>query len=575
MSEILRSILRRFAPLATAFCCAFFTPAPSVASPNVLLIMTDDLGYSDVGYTGNPIVRTPEIDRLARSAVTFSNFYVQPVCSPSRAALMTGRHPLRTGVVDTEGGVSVLPPAEVTIAEALKGHGYSTGLFGKWHLGDNAPARPQDQGFDQVLTHIGGMIGASYTPPASRSYFDPLLIDNGVERPFAGYAPDIFTDAAIDFIAEAARKRHPFFAFLSFNTPHHPLTVGDDYADPYRRQGLSEETSRFYGMISNIDANIARVVATLKAARVYDNTVILFMSDNGTSSLHTQSDLWQSGLRGRKTFVYENGIRSPLIIKPHKGSKSSGRREDLVIIEDIMPTVLELVGVAAPADFDGVSIAPIFSSKPWSPPERTLFFQFHRGATPEPFRNIAVIKGSYKLVQPVGRGIQAFSTQDARFELYDLAADPFERENVAATNPALVNELKDTYSRWFAAIRAGASAPTPIWIGDAKARRVHLTRQDWQGASTADGDLGFYDLVVRSTGAYRLTFRWSKLLTATHNVTIMLDKQRFQRQILASELEARIDHVELPAGPLRLQAWIEIDGGKAGFESIDIEHLDR
>ena len=235
--------------------------------------------------------------------------------------------------------------------------------------------------------------------------------------------------------------------------------------------------------------------------------------------------------------------------------------------------MLELVGIAPPAAFDGVSFAPIFSGMAWSPPERTLYFQFHRGATPEPFRNIAVRRGPYKLVQPVGRGNEAFSAGKERFELYNLLRDPSEREDVSAAQPDLVTELKATYSEWFASTWAGALTTTPIWIGDAKSSRVHLTRQDWQNASTGDGELGVYDLDVRSTGAYRLTFRWSKLLTATHQVTIMLGEQRFQRQILASELEARIDRVELPAGPLRLQAWIEMGGGRAGFESIDIEHI--
>jgi len=212
---------------------------------NILVIMTDDQGYSDVGYQGHPVLETPRIDGLARDGVVFDRFYAQPVCSPSRAALMTGRYAMRLGIMDTQGGNAILPPDEITIAEALQSGGYRTGLFGKWHLGDNAPSRPQDQGFDTVLTHVGGMIGMPYNPPQGRSYFDPILIDNGEDRSFDGFAPDIFTDAAIAFMTNGARQdTAPFFAFLSFNTPHHPLTVPDAFADPYRELGLSEETAR-------------------------------------------------------------------------------------------------------------------------------------------------------------------------------------------------------------------------------------------------------------------------------------------------------------------------------------------
>ena len=543
--------------------------------PHILVIMTDDQGYSDVGYNGNPVLQTPRIDGLAQSGVVFDQFYAQPVCSPSRAALLTGRHAMRLGIQDTEGGNAILSPDEVTIAEALQTSGYRTGLFGKWHLGDNAPARPQDQGFERVLTHVGGMIGMPYNPPQGRSYFDPILIEDGVDRRFEGFAPDIFTDTAIAFMTEAAREEAtPFFAFLSFNTPHHPLTVPDAFADPYRELGLSEETARYYGMITNIDHNIGRVLDALDALDVLDETLIVFVGDNGTSSLHRQSDLWESGLRGRKTAVYENGIRVPMILRLPQPGAAVGARTQVGTVEDIMPTLLELADVTTDVEFDGVSLAPVVFTPDAGLPARDLFFQFHRGNQPVPYRNIAVRRGDYKLVQPVGQGAQAFTPETARFELYNLADDPRETTDLAAENPARVRALISAYDDWLADTRADAPDQQVTWIGDDRQPLVTLSRQDWIGGGLLDGENGYYALEVRSAGRYRLTFRWSDLLNATHPVTIQIGDQTVRREILSSELEARIEEIQLSAGPLRLQAWVTIDGRDSGFEFIEIERLD-
>lgn len=542
--------------------------------PNILIIMTDDQGYSDVGYNGNPLLQTPRIDSLAQSGVVFDQFYAQPVCSPSRAALMTGRHAMRLGILDTQGGNAILSPDEVTIAEALRPSGYRTGLFGKWHLGDNAPARPQDQGFDKVLTHVGGMIGMPYNPPQGRSYFGPVLIEDGVERRFDGYVPDIFTDAAIAFISESADDEAPFFAFLSFNTPHHPLTVPDAFADPYRALGLSEETARYYGMITNIDHNVGRVLDALDERDLLDETLIVFVGDNGTSSLHRQGDLWESGLRGRKTSVYENGIRVPMILRLPRPGAAVGVRSQVGAIEDVMPTLLELAGVTTDVEFVGVSLASVVFTPDAELPARDLFFQFHRGNEPVPHRNIAVRRGDYKLVQPVGRGGEAFSPEAARFELYDLADDPNETTNLAAEHPVIVAALIAAYDDWLADARADAPGQQTTWIGDDRQPVVTLSRQDWIGGDLLDGENGHYALEVRSAGRYRLTFRWSELLNATHPVTIQIGDHTVRREILGSELEARIEEISLPAGPLRLKAWVTIDGKDSGFQFIEIEKLD-
>ncbi|MDE0770421.1 MAG: arylsulfatase, partial [Opitutaceae bacterium] len=504
-----------------------------------------------------------------------------PVCSPTRASLMTGRSALKTGVIDTQEGMSILRPSEVTVAESLKAAGYRTGMFGKWHLGDNAPARPLDQGFDRSLTHVGGMIGAPYNPLDGNTYFDSVLMDDGVEKAFEGYCVDVFTDAAVEFIEENATcstgsgQAPPFFVYWAPNTPHHPLTVADSYADPYRKAGLSEETARFYGMITNLDDNFGRLLAAIEEAGETDNTLFIFLGDNGTSSLHKQSDLWESGLRGRKTYVYENGIRVPMFIKV-PGARGKGRRLKTVgSVEDLMPTILDVCEVPFPksVSFDGKSLLPLLTDSKTDWPERTFYYQFHRGVKPIKYRNIAVRSGDYKLVQAVGRGVEPFSLETARFELYDLSSDPLETDDVAAKRPEVVERLKGRYDSWFADVMGSGFEPVRTWIGSDRENPVLLTRQDWKGGGLFDGDNGVFDLDVKTAGTYRITCRWSELLEATHSVTLKIGDPVIERVMLRSESQCRFDEVTLEAGPCSFEAWVELDGKKNGFRFVEIEKL--
>jgi len=562
-----------FQILSLLVCLALFAPEAYSKRPNVVLILTDDQGYSDVGFNGNPKVNTPQLDRFASEATIFDQFYACPVCSPTRASLLTGRSALKTGVIDTQEGMSILRPSEVTLAETLKETGYRTGMFGKWYLGDNAPARPIDQGFDRSLTHVGGMIGAPYNPLDGNAYFDATLIEDGVARAFKGYCVDVFTRAAVTFI-QASRDK-PFFVYWAPNTPHHPLTVADAYADPYRKAGLSEETARFYGMITNIDDNFGRIIKAIEEMGELDNTLIVFLGDNGTSSLHKQSDLWDSGLRGRKTYVYENGIRVPMFVKLPGQKGKGGRLEAVASVEDVMPTILEVCGIPSPKGvlFDGMSLLPLLkkSSSDW--PERTLYFQFHRGVKPDKYRNIAVRRGDYKLVQALGRGIESFSMEKARFELYNLRMDPFETNNLAEKSSEVVQLLKESYDHWFEAVMVAGFEPVRTWIGSGRENPVLLTRQDWKGGGLFDGANGVFDLDVKSAGKYRITCRWSKLLKETHPVMLKIGNQVLEKEILYAESQCRFDEVELEVGPCRFEAWVEIDGEKNGFRFVTIEKL--
>src|SRR5262245_8286221 len=278
--------------------------------PNIIVVIADDMGHGDLGCHGNPKIRTPHLDRFAGQSVKLHSFRVSPVCSPTRASLMTGRYNYRTGVVDTFIGRSMMRSSEVTLAEMLTAAGYRTGIFGKWHLGDNYPMRPQDQGFGECLVHRGGGIGQPSDPPGGESYFDPILSHNGKLVKTKGYCSDVYTDAALRFMDEVSDK--PFFCYLAFNCPHDPLQVADELVEPYRKMNLAhdqfprvghplpgkadqEKIARVYAMVGNIDDNVGRLLK-----RVDDNTIVVFLTDNGPASVR-----YNSGMRMRKGSVYD------------------------------------------------------------------------------------------------------------------------------------------------------------------------------------------------------------------------------------------------------------------------------
>jgi arylsulfatase A-like enzyme len=240
--------------------------------PNVVLIMTDDQGYGDLGFTGNPHISTPHIDRFAANSTHFSSFYADPVCAPTRAALMTGKFYLRTGIYDTFNGGAMMDPDETTIAEILSANGYQTGIFGKWHLGDNYPCRPSDQGFVQSFVHKAGGIGQvgdlDNFPRPDSSYFDPILYQNNSAVRTRGYCTDVFTDGALEFMNQ--NKQAPFFLYLAYNAPHSPLQVPESYLERYREMELDLEPSqagsarRVYAMVENVDDNVGRILDYLE-----------------------------------------------------------------------------------------------------------------------------------------------------------------------------------------------------------------------------------------------------------------------------------------------------------------------
>lgn len=364
----------------------------SARRPNVILIMTDDQGYGDLSATGNPVLSTPHTDSLARDGMRFDNFYVCPVCAPTRASLLTGRYYYRTGVVDTFMGRAMMHPGERTVAEILREAGYRTGIFGKWHLGDNYPMRPQDQGFEESLIHGGGGIGQPADPPGN-TYMDPKLRENGEWKQFQGYCTDIFADAAIGFVEK--HRDTPFFCYLATNAPHTPLEVPGDWVKPFQGGGLDETTARIYAMVKNIDDNIGRLLGKLDELGLADDTVVMFLTDNGPQ----QPGRYNGGMRGLKTTVYQGGVRVPLFVRWPGRVTAGSSTARLAANLDVTPTICDITGAPLPRDreIDGRSLLPLLEGRSGSWADRTICIQWHRGDAPNPRQAAAVVTERYKL----------------------------------------------------------------------------------------------------------------------------------------------------------------------------------
>jgi len=440
---------------------AAVAPAAPVARPNVVLFLVDDQGYGDLAAHGNPHCQTPHMDALRRQSVELVDFHVCPVCAPTRASLMTGRYHFRTGVTDVFGASCHMKTEEVTLADALRAAGYATGIFGKWHLGDEKPYRPIDRGFDESLVFKGASL---------RKYFDPPLFYNGKPKAVKGYCTDIFVDHAIDFVRR--NRARPFFLYLPTNLIHTPLKVADAYSAPFKALGLDSKTATIYGMLKNVDDNLGRLRAALTDLGLDDNTFFIFTSDNGPCAGSVTLQRFMAGLHGLKGTPFTNGIRTPCFMRWPKGFECAGTIDRLAAHIDIMPTVLDACGAARPegVTLDGRSLMPLLKDPAAAWPDRALFFQWDGGPTPHRGMAYAVRTQRYKLVQPVGaacppnqKHIRQRYTElcvaqgkgpltlegEPRYLLFDVAADPGETRDLAAEHPDVVEKLRRQYEDWF------------------------------------------------------------------------------------------------------------------------------
>lgn len=434
--------------------CLAQTPPPR--RPNVLLIIADDQGYGDLGLHGNEHVRTPHLDRLGGESVRFDRFFVSPLCAPTRASLLTGRYSLRTGAKGVAQGLETMRAEEVTVAEALGAGGYRTGLFGKWHNGEHYPYTPNGQGFAQAF---GFNLGHW------NNYFDTTLERNGRAVKTKGFITDVLTDAALRFIDEnAANRAQPFFCYLAYNAPHSPFQVPDKYFDYYKSKGLDDTLASVYGMVENMDENIGRVLTRLDDLKLRENTIVIFLTDNGPNGAR-----FNGGMRGAKGNLHEGGSRVPFFLRWPARFKEPRLVKPIAAHIDLFPTLIELCGVRTPKTLpqDGRSLVPLLEGKDASWSDRTLFTQHQLPNDPQRITG-AVRTEQYRLVNE-GRG----------WELFDMRSDPGQSKNIAAERPDEARKLTAAFENWWREILPQTShqglARPPVPIGFAEENPVELT----------------------------------------------------------------------------------------------------
>lgn len=427
----------------------------AAAQPNIIFLITDDQGYGDISAHGNPVLKTPHLDALRAQSVRFTDFQVSPTCAPTRSALMTGRHEFKNGVTHTILERERMTLKATTLAEVLKSAGYTTGIFGKWHLGDEAEYQPGRRGFDEVFIHGGGGIGQTYPGSCGdapgNTYFDPAILHNGTFEKTKGFCTDVFYAQATKWIEGVKARGGPFFAYISTNAPHAPYTARPEDAALYRGKAPDEATANFFGMLHNIDENIGRLMAKLEAWGVARDTLVVFMNDNGGV---VGTKVFNAGMRAQKGTPWQGGVRAASFWRwPARWQPADVAA--LAAHLDIFPTLAEIAGAklteGVRAQVEGRSLVPLLEKPdaPWG--ERVLFTHVGRwakGSDPAlaKYRNAAAREARWKIVSTAGGAEPAW-------QLFDLAADPGEQKDVAKEHPAVVQRLAASYDRWWSEVR--------------------------------------------------------------------------------------------------------------------------
>ncbi|MBP7050518.1 MAG: arylsulfatase [Phycisphaerae bacterium] len=536
--------------------------------PNVILVVTDDQGYGDLSCHGNPILRTPNLDALRRQSARLTDFHASPTCAPTRASLMTGRYCNRTGVWHTIMGRSLLRRDEVTMADIFAARDYRTGIFGKWHLGDNFPFRPHDRGFHEVLVHGGGGVGQ--TPDFwGNDYFDDTYWHNGVPEKHSGYCTDVWFDAAMRFV-EANRDR-PFFVYLAPNAPHSPYNVPTAYSAPYG--GPEVPNAAFYGMIANLDENMGRLMERLKSLDLEANTIVVFMTDNGTAAGLQGGKGFNAAMRGTKGSEYDGGHRVPCFIRWPAGELGGGRDVNRLTAHiDLLPTLIDLCGLPSPVGvaFDGASILPLLRGREAGWPDRVLVTDSQRIEHPQKWRRSAVMTDRWRLVN--GK------------ELYDIGADPGQRNDVSETCAETVHELRGAYERWWADISSRFDECCEIVVGSDLENPSRLTCHDWHEADPLPWNQahirqgiasnGFWAIEIARAGEYEFALRrWPRevdepiegaipggeAIRAT-KARILVGGVDLEKDIPEGAREV-VFRIPLEPGKVRVQTWLTAEDG--------------
>ncbi|MCM8538066.1 MAG: arylsulfatase [Lentisphaeraceae bacterium] len=540
-------------------------------TPNIILMITDDQGYGDFGVTGNHIIKTPHIDAMAGRSFEMTRFYVNAVCSPTRASLMTGRSSYRTGITDTFKGRSIMRTEEFTMAEMLKEKGYATGLFGKWHLGDNYPYRPMDQGFDESLYHLGGGLGQPSEPLENgRRYTDPILFKNGVQQSYSGYCCDVYYEEAIKWFSGQKKNDKPFFAYIATNTPHSPFhDVPEKWYEYYKKMDLGKDnfkqdkghkitgkddndrTARIYAMVSNIDENVGKIFTALDKLDITRETIVIYMSDNGP-----HGDRYVGGFKGRKSQSTEGGLRSPIWFHWPEKFKAGGKSDLIAAHFDLMPTFAELIGAKLSTDrvIDGKSILPSLKGQNQRWNDRKIILQNHRGTKAERLINAAVISQNWKLMTDL----------KGKTELFNMAKDPYAMNNIINENPEVRKQYEDFYDDWLKSLDNEYPKmwePLRIKVGTSHETETFLSRQEMrlnEGDKITDG---IWYLDVTKTSTYGISFKLQKT-TQKVKAELFLNGKLSQTKNFSNLETMAFDKLEIQNGKVELQIVLTVDKKK-------------
>ena len=560
------------------------TSENSGRKPNVILIMTDDMGYGDVGINGNTMLKTPHLDELATQSVRMTDFHVDPTCAETRAALMTGRYSCRTGVWHTINGRSILREDELTMAEVFEHNGYATGIFGKWHLGDNYPFMPWHRGFQESLIHGGG--GVTQTPDLWRNdYYDDTYFRNGKPEPQKGYCTDVFFDATLEFVNQNRDK--PFFAYLATNAAHGPYLCPDKFSQPYLDQGVEKTMSAFYGMIASIDEHVGKLCKKLTEWDLDRDTILIFMSDNGTArgmlkpAALEKGYAWtgfNGGFSGTKSSNQEGGHRIPFFVRWPAG-KIGGGNENATLTShfDLLPSFVDMCELKMPREvkFDGQSLKEL-----WLTPDgetdltnRTLVVHSQRVETPVKWKRCSVMKQNWRLI-------------NGKY-LYDLETDRAQKKDISKQHPKIVAELRSSYDAWWDSVSEKFSQYVRIPLGSQAEPNVLLTCHDWhategevpwnQGKIRSDlSSNGFWAVDVMQPGKYEITLRVRptgvKYKFKSGKARIKVGEQEQQVSIEEGQ-DAITMSIDLPAGPALLQTWISEGKKVRGAYYVDVNQV--
>lgn len=557
-------------------------PVQAQDRPNVILIMTDDHGYGDIASHGHPHLITPNMDKLRERSIRLEDFHVDPTCSPTRAALMTGRYSGRVGVWHTIMGRNMLREDETTIAEVFSEAGYRTGIFGKWHLGDTYPYGAMFRGFDEAIVHYAGGVGQ--TPDFwGNDYFEDHYNANGEWQPFQGYSADVWFNQALRFIWES--KDRPFFLYLPTNTAHQTRPhVPERYKALYSDVDEPDRLKTFWGMVTNIDDNLGVMMDRLERWDLMENTILVFIGDNGATmgprlwpedQRSNWSERYNAGMRGAKSSHYDGGHRVFAYVYYPAGGIQGGRDvEHITAHIDLMPTLLELSGIAAPDSvaFDGTSLVPLLTGQDSEWPDRTLFLHNQRVLDPVKWKDTSVMTDRWRLVDST--------------ELYDIRQDPGQENNVIKDHPEVADRLRDEYDQWWADISQRFDETTPLYVGSEQQNPVQLNAHDWMSSEIPpwnqphivereNSSNGPWRVRMERPGHYTFVLRERPevanfQLTATEARLRIGDQVDRTKPVDPGATGVRFE-VELEAGVTEIKTWlIEDDGSSRGAYYVDV-----